>query len=295
MRIAPETTGQAIAEAAIGADAIIARDPIPSIIFDRSPGVRIVVRHGAGTDGIDLDAATRAGVLVATTPGANATAVAEHAVMAALMLLRRFRAIDQRLRSEGWESARSAAQGGRQLSGMTIGLIGAGAVAQAIQRIAGPGFGARVLGYQPPGFPEPPGFEFRPLDDLLATADVVIVACPLNDLTRGLLNARRIALIRRHAYLINIARGPVVDEPSLVNALRDGRIAGAALDVFANQPLAPGHPLFGLENVVLTPHMASLTIDSMRAVGLMAVEALTAFWSGQRPAGTVNEPKTAHR
>lgn len=286
--VAPDARPDTIRDLAADVDAIIARDPIPTEVFDATPSLLAIVRHGVGTDGIDLAAASASGVLVVTTPGANAVSVAEHAVLLMLMLARRLRTVDHLLRTEGWEPARDAAQTSLQVSGKTVGIIGTGSVGRAIAHIVGPGFGMRVLGHEPDPTRVPAGILFRPLDDLLRESDVVVLACPLTDETRRLIDSRRLRLMRPTAVLVNIARGPLVDEPALIDALRQGRLAGAALDVFNQQPLRSEDPLLSLDNVVLTPHAASLTVDSMATVGLAAVDALREIAAGRIPQGAVN-------
>ena len=267
-------------------DIVIVRAPIPPEIFGPGTRLRAAIRHGAGTDMIPIEAATAAGVLVANVPGANAATVAEHVMMTALMLLRRFRRVDGDLRRSGWGAARDHAERGHDLQGRTIGLVGFGAVGQAVASLAA-AFGVSALACSPSGRTAP-GVEALPLDAVLARSDIVVLCCPLKPETRGLIDARRLALIRPGALLINVARGPVVVEDALIASLQSGHLAGAALDVFDTQPLPAGHPFFAFDNVILTPHMAGITDESMARMGAgAAVEALRVL-QGALPLNLIN-------
>jgi len=234
---------------------------------------------------IPIPQATAAGVLVANLPGANAQSVAEYVLFALLALSRRFRAIDGDLRAHGWAAGRAHADSAQEIAGRTIGIVGPGAVGRAIRDLA-TAFGLRVLASGRQSVPL--GFEPRPLAALLAESDFVVLCCPLTDATRNLIGAAELARMQPHAVLINVARGAVVDEAALVAALRTGKISGAALDVFATQPLPPDHALFGLPNVLLTPHLAGITEASMRRMGLGAVAEVVRVLAGEAPRHLVN-------
>ncbi|MBO6900297.1 MAG: hydroxyacid dehydrogenase [Rhizobiaceae bacterium] len=256
------------------AEIIVVRAPLPPELFERAKGLRAAIRHGAGLDMIPIDAATRAGVLVANVPGANARSVAEYAFFSAMALLRRFRVMDGKLRSKGWTVARREADSARDLSGLTLGVVGYGNVGRAIVAIASAGFGLEVMVNSRTRRETPEGVRFAQLDELASNADVIVLCCPLNEETRGMVDARLIARMKPGAIIVNVARGPVIDDEALIEALREGRIGGAALDVFATQPLPAEHPYFAFDNVVITPHMAGITDGSMRRMGLgVAAEA----------------------
>jgi D-3-phosphoglycerate dehydrogenase len=257
------------------ADIVIVRAPLPEALFAAAPKLRAAIRHGAGLDMIPIEAATAAGVLVANVPGVNARSVAEHVLFAALALSRRFRAMDRDLRGEGWLAGRAHADNSHELAGRTIGIVGLGAVGQAVGRIAAHGFGLTVLAATRSAQPAPDGVRLVAIDELVAQSDIVVLCCPLTPQTRGLIDAGRIARMRPGALLINVSRGPVVDDEALVEALRAQKIGGAALDVFATQPLPPDHPYFSFDNVIVTPHMAGITEESMMRMGAgAAAEAL---------------------
>ena len=198
------------------ADIIIVRAPLPEALFAEAPHLRAAIRHGAGLDMIPIEAATRAGVLVANVPAVNAATVAEHVFLVTLALLRRFRQVDGDLRSRGWAAGRAHADHGRDLAGRTMGIVGMGAVGRAVARIARHGFGLDVAAFTrtPAGLPE--GVRPLDLDTLVATADVLVLCCPLTPETRGLIGPDRIAAMKPGALLVNVARGPVVDEAALV-------------------------------------------------------------------------------
>lgn len=270
-----------------GADIVIVRAPLPEAMFAPGTKLRATIRHGAGVDMIPLAAATAAGVLVANVPGANAPTVAEHVMFAALGLLRKFRLADGDLRHAGWLAGRAHAEEGHDLAGKTVGLVGMGAVGRAVVRLA-QAFGCTVVGYSPSGRNFPAGARLLPLDAVVAESDILVLCCPLKPETRGLIDQRRFGLMKRGSLFINVARGPVADEAALVAALRSGALGGAALDVFDTQPLPPDHPLFSFGNVILTPHMAGITDESMARMGMGAVGEALRVLAGELPLNLVN-------
>ena len=288
LRIASGLAAEALIAEAAPAEIVIVRAPLPPALFAAAPHLRAAIRHGAGTDMIPVAAATAAGVLVANVPGVNARSVAEHVAFAMLALSRRFRRLDRDLRRDGWLAGRAHAESGRELAGRSVGLVGFGHVGRAVHAVAARGFGMRVLVHTPRAPELPDGAVLRPLDALMAEADFVVLCCPLTDATRGLIDAARIARMRPDAYLINVARGPVLDEAALLAALREERIAGAALDVFAEQPLPADHPLLTLDTVLLTPHLAGITDESMARMGRGAVEEALRVLRGELPVNLVN-------
>ena len=287
-RVASSPSAAAIMAEGLGADVLVVRAPIPPAYFAAAPGLRAAVRHGAGLDMIPMDAASAAGVLVANVPGANAVTVAEHAIFAAIAVLRRFREVDGALRGQGWEAGRAFADHGRELGGRVLGIVGFGQIGGAVARIAGQGFGMRVAAFTRRPDSLPAGVQAMALDDLVAACDVLVLCCPLTDATRGLISAARLGAMKPGAILVNVARGPVVDEGALVAALQSGHLGGAALDVFATQPLARDHPLLALPNVVLTPHMAGITEDSMARIGAVVVAEVTRVLDGGLPLNLCN-------
>ncbi|MCO5071554.1 MAG: hydroxyacid dehydrogenase [Rhizobiaceae bacterium] len=276
------------------ADVVIVRAPLPPALFDDAPQLRAAIRHGAGIDMIPIEAASRAGVLVANVPGANARTVAEHAFFAAIALLRRFRRVDKDLRSGGWLAGRAHAEQGMDLSGRTVGIVGMGNVGNTVASIARNGFGLDVIANSRRRDSLPEGVGFVDLDELFAKADVIVLCCPLTPETTGLVSRERIARMKPESVLVNVARGAVIDDEALIAALKEGRIGGAALDVFATQPLPPDHPYFAFDNVIITPHMAGITDDSMLRMGVGAIEEALRVLAGELPVNLRNPEVVEH-
>lgn len=283
---APEPA--AILAESAGASIIVVRAPIQPEIFAREQGLRAAVRHGAGLDMIPLEAAMAAGVLVANVPGVNAVTVAEHCIWSSLALLRRYPAVSADLRSDGWAVARAHSDHGRELSRRTIGIVGMGNVGTALFRIAHAGFSMKVLAVTSRPEALPQGAQAASLQDVLSQCDVVVLACPLNDKTRGWIGPAELALMQPDAILVNVARGPVVDELALIDALQSGTIGGAVLDVFDQQPLPQDHPYLSMRNVILTPHMAGITGESMLRMGQGVVREIRRIFSGDKPQNFCN-------
>jgi phosphoglycerate dehydrogenase-like enzyme len=249
--------------------AIVSTDPFTADVLRAAVDLRVIARVGVGVDSIDLDAASERGIQVATTPGANEHAVADHAVGLMLALLRRVPLLDRDVRAGGWH--RTGIHMPRQLTGATVGLVGYGHIGRRVAaRLRG--FDVELLIHDPvlpPGGPE----TSIALDELLRSSDVVSLHCPLIASTRHLIDGRALGLMRPDAVLVNTSRGGVVDEPALVAALRAGSIAGAALDVFEGEPPA-GSPLLELDNVVVSPHNAGLSTSSVAEMTLRATQAV---------------------
>lgn len=264
-----------LAAEARDADVIIVRAPLPSALFEGANKLRAAIRHGAGLDMVPMEAAAAAGVLVANVPGVNARSVAEYIMFAALALLRRFRVLDRDLRTKGWLAGREHTVVASELAGKTIGIVGLGAIGQAVGHIAAHGFGLDVVAATRSMRPAPDRVGLLSIDALIEQSDIIVLSCPLTPETRGLINRERISRMKPDALLINVSRGPVIDDDALIEALKKGRIGGAALDVFATQPLPPDHPYFSFDNVIVTPHMAGITEQSMMRMGTgAAAEAL---------------------
>lgn len=287
-RQASAPTASAIIDECAGAELIVVRAPIPTEVLARAPGLRALIRHGAGLDMIPVPEATAAGVLVANVPGANALTVAEHAIWSAMALLRRHPQVNADLRAKGWAAGRAHSDHGRELSGRTIGIFGMGNIGREIARIARNGFGMTVACHTRSATSVPEGVALMGVQDLLAASDIVVLCAPLSDATRGILNAATIAHMRPGAILINVARGPLVDEAALANALSSGHLGGAALDVFTTQPLPADHPFLSLPNVILTPHMAGITEESMLRMGQGVVDEARRIVAGGLPKSLCN-------
>ncbi len=237
--------------------------PLSGDDLERAFRCKLVHKLGAGVNTIDIDTAARLGIAVANMPGANAPSVAEGAVLLMLAALRRLPRLDAATRSgAGWPPDPTLGQTVRDIGGCTVGLIGYGNIARRVERIviAMGAPSSRVLHTtsREDGHPA-----WRTLPELLAASDIVSLHLPLTERTRGLLDATALARMRPGAVLVNTSRGPIVDEAALVDALRNGRLAAAGLDVFATEPVPTDNPLLGLDNVVLTPHVSWYTADTM--------------------------------
>jgi D-3-phosphoglycerate dehydrogenase / 2-oxoglutarate reductase len=289
-RVASAPTPAAIDAESAGAEVIVVRAPVTPEIVTRETGLRACVRHGAGLDMIPVEACTKAGVLVANVPGANAVTVAEHAIWSALALLRRYPQVNADLRGQGWEAGRAHSNAGRELSGRTLGILGFGNIGREVARIARHGFGCEVIAQTRTPSRLPEEVEAVDLDGLLRRADVLVFCCPLTEKTRGLIDARALAAMRPGAVLVNVSRGPVTDEAALIEALAAGHLGGAAVDVFSTQPLPGDHPFMALDNVILTPHMAGITEESMLRMGQGAADEVTRILRGEQPRNFCNPP-----
>ncbi len=264
-------------------------DAIDAGVLAQAKGgrTRIVGNYGVGVNHIDLAAAAELGLVVTNTPGVLTDATAELAMTLVLMAARRAGEGERELRSGQWSGWRPTHNVGTQVTGATLGLIGFGRIAQAMARMAHGGFGMRILYHSrrraPPEGEAETGAVYHPeVDSLLAEADFVSLHCPGGPETFHLIDERRLGLMKPSAFLINTARGPVIDEAALARALQAGRIAGAGLDVYEAEPkVEPA--LLKLDNVVLLPHLGSATEQSRTAMGMKVADNLDAFFDGREP------------
>jgi lactate dehydrogenase-like 2-hydroxyacid dehydrogenase len=243
-----------------------------------------LANFGVGFNNIDIETAKSLGIAVSNTPHVLTDATADLAITLLLMVTRRAGEGERHLRAGQWSGWRPTHMMGTQVTGKTLGLVGLGRIARAVAKRAHRGFDLRIIYHDP--YPPPPevasalGAEPRErLEQVLAEADFVSLHCPANPETRHLMNRDRLARMQRHAFLINTARGDVVDEAALVEALKAGRLAGAALDVFEREPQVTPD-LLTMENVVLLPHLGSATTETRVAMGMRALENLRLFFSG---------------
>jgi lactate dehydrogenase-like 2-hydroxyacid dehydrogenase len=263
--------------------------PIPEQVIAAAPRLRIVAVAAVGYNIVDVAAATRRGVLVTNTPGVLTDTTADMAWALMLGVARRVPESDRFVRAGKWTGVYWSQLMGADVHGATLGVIGLGRIGQAIARRA-QGFGMRVLYHKRTPDPEAArrvGAEYRSKTDLLRESDFVVLSIPLTSETRHLIGAAELALMKPTAFLVNVARGPVVDEAALVEALRTKRIAGAGLDVFEEEPkLHPG--LLGFENLALTPHIGSASGATRRRMATRAAENCVAALEGHRPPDLVN-------
>jgi D-3-phosphoglycerate dehydrogenase len=286
--LAPEGSSATVKRLAAEADGVIIRSKLPDDIFEAAPRVRAVTIHGTGIDLVPLASANARGVLVANLPGENAQSVAEYCVLSMLMLARNIAAINAAMHTQPWDAARRLAAPAREISGLTAGIVGVGEIGRRVAQICTRGFGMRVLGNQRRLERLPPEAQGTDLDELVAQSDFIVIACPLNAQTHHLFDAARLGAMKSSAWLINVGRGPVIDEQALIEALRARRIAGAMLDVYEHYRIEAGHPLLALDNVLLTPHLAGSTRESRARAAVRAADELLRMLAGEKPRNLVN-------
>lgn len=242
-------------------------------VFAACPRLKLLSIWGTGTDNVDLDAARRHGVTVTNTPGVAAASIAEHCLMLMLAVARRIVEVDASVRRGEWARAQVS-----QMAGKTLGVVGLGAIGRRFAQL-GQAIGMNVITWTRTPKPEL-GFRHVPLETLYREADVVSLHLRLSEESTGMLGAAQLAMMKPSAILLNTARGPIVDEPALVDALRTRRIAGAGLDVFTVEPLPPGAPIVTLPNVVLTPHSAGVTPETVEAGLQLSIDNVSNFLAG---------------
>jgi len=275
------------------ADALVVRSAtqVTDELLSHAPRVRVVGRAGVGVDNVDLDAATHRGVVVMNTPGGNATSVAEHALALMLSMARSIPQLNAAMHAGRWEKSGAA---GAELRGKTLGLVGLGRVGAEVARRAH-GFEMYVLAHDPYLSPERAAewdVELLPLKDLLEKSDFVSLHTGLSEATRGVINAETLAQMKRGARLVNTARGELVDEAALAEALRSGHLAGAALDVFATEPPRDS-PLMAMPNVIATPHVAGSTAEAQEEVGVQIAQQIRDYLAEGTLRNAVNLPAIA--
>jgi glyoxylate reductase len=279
------------------ADALVTllSDRIDREVFAAAPRLRIIAQMAVGFDNIDLAEATKRGVYVTNTPEVLTETTADFAWTLLMAVARRVAEADRYVRGGQWKVAwHPDMLTGRDIYGATLGIVGAGRIGQAMAERA-KGFKMKILFYNPSPRPEMEktlGARRVELDELLREADFVTVHVPLTEQTRHLINAEKLALMKKTAYLVNNSRGPVVEEKALYKALKAGRIAGAALDVFEQEPTPADNPLLTLENVVVAPHISSASIETRAKMAEIVAENLLAFFRGEKPPNLVNPKVT---
>lgn len=253
------------------------------------PRLRVVGRHGVGLDTVDIPAATRLGVAVVHAPGSNSQAVAEHALMLMLACVKRARQIDRMTRAGDWGGTQRA--GNTELGGKTLGVVGIGNVGRRVAKFAG-ALGMRVLAFDP----YVPDDEIRrrgaepvkSLTELLPQADVLTCHTPLTPETKHMINEKSLALMKPGAIYVNTSRGPVQQERALFEALTRGRLGAAGVDVFEEEPTPMDNPLLNLDNVILSPHIAGVTLEAERQMATQVAGEMARVLRGERPDVLVN-------
>jgi len=260
-------------------DALIVRSrtKVTREIIENAKNLKIIGRAGVGLDNIDLKAAKEKGIKVVNSPEASTISVAELTIGSLIALLRKIPEAHFSVKSGKWEREKFM---GNELYGKTLGIVGFGRIGREVA-LRATAFGMKVLVYDP-NITEEDAKEYNchytPFEELLASADIITLHVPLTDKTRGLINASRIKLMKDNAILLNFSRGEVVDEEALYKALKDGKLKGAALDVFSKEP-PKSSKLLELDNVVLTPHIGASTEEAQLEAGLVVVEKIRNFFS----------------
>lgn len=290
-----DTSEEGLCACAAEYDAIIVRGMVklPASVIHRACKCKIISRHGVGLETIDVEAATQEHIPVAFTPGANANAVAEQAVSLMLDIMKKNCLLSRKLMREKDYQCRLGVMNS-ELKGKTVGIFGLGNIGRRVAEIVDRGFGAVIIGYDPYISQEKfagmnlNGRLTTDMDELLSNSDIVTLHAPGSEV--GMIGPRAISLMKEGAILINTARGALVDEPALYEALKSGRLAGAGLDVTACEPPDPENPLFTLENVVATPHTAALTKEGNVNMAIGAAEQVTGLLlEGKKPWGLANQ------
>ncbi len=259
---------------------IVRQGGISGEVQGAAGSLKVICKHGVGTDNIDIEAASRRCIPVMYTPEANHESVAEHTLALILSIIRGIPFQDRRIREGVFDKK---AYDGTEIFEKTLGVIGFGRIGRRLSELVAP-FRMRVLVYHPSRTVEtlPPYIsKVQNVEELLARADIVSLHCPLTPETEGMINQEALAQMKRNAYVINTSRGGVVNEGDLISALQEKRIGGAALDVFAAEPPAADNPLFKLDNVILTPHVGGVSDSSLVNMGMESVKNVLSVLKGE--------------
>ena len=282
-----KTEDDVIAQCSDAQALLIQYVPMTDRVFENLPNLRVLVRYGVGVDTVDLEAAARRKIVVSNVPDYGTEEVSDHALALILSLSRKIQEANAFIHRGTWDFRTITPV--RRLQTLTLGVIGLGRIGSALARKAH-GIGIKIVAYDPyrDKTTIPEYVRMIPLDGLLNASDVVSIHCPLNDETRNLLDEHRLGLMKTDAFLINTARGSIVNEVALEKALSQGRIAGAALDVFSKEPVLRDHPLLRFPNFICTPHMAWYSEDSKLELKRKAAEEARRVLMGETPKYQVN-------
>lgn len=293
---AEQTRAVGLRQAIVDADALLIQfATVDRALIQTLTACRVMARYGVGVDMIDLAAATEMGIVVANVPHYCIDEVSSSAIGFLLDLNRRTFSLNRHTHAGGWGSSPLPVTPPSRLRGQVLGIAGFGAIGSEVARKA-QALGLEVLVYDPyTGADRHPGISFVSLPDLLRRSDYVSLHCPLVDETRGLIGADQLALMKPTAYLLNLSRGPVVDQDALVQALRDGGIQGAALDVLVTEPPDPAEPLLHMDNVLITPHTSSWSVESSIELRREAAQSIVDVLQGREPNSVVNRRELSER
>jgi D-3-phosphoglycerate dehydrogenase len=280
-------TEEELKKAVVDADALLVTMNVENVNRDviySAPKLKIIARHGVGYDNVDVKAASERGIWVTTAPVLNET-VADQAFALLLTLAKRTCEANNFMKSKKWIVRDPFIFQGVDVWGKTIGIIGLGRIGYAIAERA-KGFKMKILYtdiIRKKELEEKLGIEYKTLEELLKESDFIIISCSLTEQTRGLIGEKELKMMKKTAYLINIARGPIVDHKALVKALKEKWIAGAGLDVFYKEPLPLDDPILELDNVILTPHIASNTVENRKRLAVTAAQEILRVLHGEQP------------
>jgi len=286
----PEGDNEAFLKEIMDADAVLLSTAfqITREVLGTAPGLKVISRTGVGVDNVDVLASTQKGVLVLNTPEANSISVAEHTVAMIAAVSKQLLYYDHEMRKGNFKVRRLNLC--VDMEGKTLGLVGCGKIGRLVAKKCALAFGMKTVGYDPFIPEDIDGIRiFKNIEDIFKNADYISLHMPLTAETKNMVGERLISLMKPTAYLINTARGGVVDEAALASKLKDKAIAGAAFDVFSTEPPSQGNPLFGLQNTILTPHTAALTNECTERVAHEAVMGIADYLSGRTPKYVFNK------
>ncbi|HUL36086.1 MAG TPA: hydroxyacid dehydrogenase [Thermodesulfobacteriota bacterium] len=291
--LSPDTKVETLQPLMKGVNAVILRTGIKMTreLMKNADDLWVISRTGAGVDNVDVPAATERGILVTCVPGANTQTVAEHALTLILALMKQIPLMDYAVRNDHFEIRFKNLP--RDLGGKTLGLVGLGRIGSELARICHTAFGLRILAHDPYLAPEArvafeEWVEFCDMERLFKESDIISLHIPFSPSTQKLIGARELGWMKPGAFLVNTSRGGIIDETALIQCLKDKRIGGVGLDVFAQEPLEKNNPLKELDNVILTPHTAALTRECVVRLAVEAVQAALDVFEGKKPNGIVN-------
>lgn len=289
LKIGTSTAEDVMKKEIADCDGVIIRvAKLPASVIEAAPKLRVIARHGVGTDNIDIAAATRLGIRVTNGPYSNSESVAEHTVAFIMALAHQLVKLDSSVREGDWDIRNRIRL--TEMHGKTVGLIGCGRIGRAVARRLALGLDMKVLTYgtrhpeKLPDYVELTGS----LEELLQRSDFVSIHCPSTPETKGLITMKYLSMMKKDAFLVNTARGDVINEQDLYQALTEGMIKGAALDVLSEEPASCGHPLLSLPNVIFTPHCASHTNESFANMAVHAAMGVDEVLSGKTISWPVN-------
>lgn len=285
-----EMTAEDLKAAIINYDAVLLRtDVMNAEVIQNADRLKVIARHGVGFDNIDIDAATAKGIYVTYTPTANINSVAEHTVGLLLAISRQLVKVDNALRQSNFNVRNSSL--GTELQGKVLGIIGLGNIGKLVAKKCALGFDMKVIAYDP--FAKAPEEEYifkeNQLEELIRQSDFISLHLPYNKALHHLMDEEKLGLMKPTAYLINAARGGLIDEAALAEVLRNRKIAGAALDVFEQEPVSANHPLLKLDNLIATPHLAALTNEAMETMSLDCAKEIVRIKNSEQPLMWINK------